>query len=144
MKEQELHNLFESVYELLKALISIPSFSKSEDKTADCIEKFFATYNIPTHRKMNNVWAFNKFYDLVEIVFSFVHVDDERFFRRKRLGPLVVERLELIDVHEVKIVLIRAAAAADVLEDRPDGAVEINILVDLRHERRNSRLYAAH
>ena len=63
MKEQELHNLFESVYELLKALISIPSFSKSEDKTADCIEKFFATYNIPTHREMNNVWAFNKFYD---------------------------------------------------------------------------------
>ena len=63
MKEQELNNLFESVYELLKTLISIPSFSKSEDKTADCIENFFATYNIPTHREMNNVWAFNKFYD---------------------------------------------------------------------------------
>ena len=63
MKEQELHNLFESVYELLKALISIPSFSKSEDKTADCIENFFAKHNIPTNREMNNVWAFNKFYD---------------------------------------------------------------------------------
>jgi acetylornithine deacetylase len=63
MKEQELNNLFESVYELLKTLISIPSFSKSEDKTADCIGNFFATYNIPTHREMNNVWAFNKFYD---------------------------------------------------------------------------------
>lgn len=63
MKEQELHHLFESAYELLKTLISIPSFSKSEDKTADCIEKFFATYNIPTNRKMNNIWAFNQFYD---------------------------------------------------------------------------------
>lgn len=63
MKEQELTNLFESVYELLKELISIPSFSKSEDKTADCIEKFFAKYNILTKREMNNVWAFNKFYD---------------------------------------------------------------------------------
>jgi acetylornithine deacetylase len=63
MKEQELTNLFESVYELLKELISIPSFSKDEDKTADCIEKFFAKYNIPTHCEMNNVWAFNKFYD---------------------------------------------------------------------------------
>ncbi|MCL9769862.1 M20 family metallo-hydrolase [Flavobacterium sp. HXWNR69] len=63
MKEQELHHLFESVYKLLKALISIPSFSKSEDKTADCIENFFVTYNIPTYREMNNVWAFNKFYD---------------------------------------------------------------------------------
>mgnify|MGYP006190023961 FL=1 len=63
MKEQELHHLFESAYELLKTLISIPSFSKSEDKTADCIENFFATFSIPTHREMNNVWAFNKFYD---------------------------------------------------------------------------------
>ena len=63
MKEQELTNLFESVYELLKELISIPSFSKDENKTADCIEKFFAKYNIPTHREMNNVWAFNQFYD---------------------------------------------------------------------------------
>jgi acetylornithine deacetylase len=63
MKEQELNNLFESVYALLKELIAIPSFSKSEDKTADCIENFFAKYDIPTHRVMNNVWAFNKFYD---------------------------------------------------------------------------------
>ncbi|MCK6608065.1 MAG: M20 family metallo-hydrolase [Flavobacterium sp.] len=63
MKEQELQHLFESVYELLKTLISIPSFSKSEDKTADCIENFFAKHNIPTNREMNNVWAFNKFYD---------------------------------------------------------------------------------
>lgn len=63
MKEQELNNLFESVYALLKELIAIPSFSKSEDKTADCIEKFFAKYGIPTHRVMNNVWAFNKYYD---------------------------------------------------------------------------------
>ncbi|CAM3905562.1 M20 family metallo-hydrolase [Flavobacterium cucumis] len=63
MKEQELHHLFESAYELLKTLISIPSFSKSEDKTADCIEKFFATNNIPTNREMNNIWAFNQFYD---------------------------------------------------------------------------------
>ncbi len=63
MKEQELTNLFESVYELLKELISIPSFSKDENKTAYCIEKFLAKYNIPTRREMNNVWAFNKFYD---------------------------------------------------------------------------------
>lgn len=63
MKEQELNNLFESVYTLLKELITIPSYSKSEDKTADCIENFFRKYAIPTNRAMNNVWAFNKFYD---------------------------------------------------------------------------------
>jgi acetylornithine deacetylase len=63
MEEQELNNLFESVYALLKELIGIPAFSKSEDKTADCIENFFAKYSIPTNRVMNNVWAFNKYYD---------------------------------------------------------------------------------
>jgi acetylornithine deacetylase len=63
MKEQELHNISGSVYALLKELIAIPSFSKKEDKTADCIEIFFAKQGVPTHREMNNVWAFNKYYD---------------------------------------------------------------------------------
>ena len=63
MKEQELHNISGSVYALLKELIAIPSFSKTEDKTADCIENFLAKQGVPTHRVMNNVWAFNKYYD---------------------------------------------------------------------------------
>jgi acetylornithine deacetylase len=43
--------------ELLKQLISISSFSKEEDKTADAIEQFLQHRNIKTHRKLNNIWA---------------------------------------------------------------------------------------
>lgn len=48
---------------LLKDLIEIPSFSKEETGTADRIQRFFQERNIPAHRKLNNVWAYNKFYD---------------------------------------------------------------------------------
>ncbi|HEX8548251.1 MAG TPA: M20 family metallo-hydrolase [Cytophagaceae bacterium] len=49
--------------ELLKGLIRIQSFSKEEDKTAQLINDFFEQRGIATHRKKNNVWAFNKHYD---------------------------------------------------------------------------------
>lgn len=67
MKEQVSNKttttLFDSVFNLLQNLIRIPSFSKSEDKTADCIQQFLESYGVSTHRAMNNVWAFNRFYD---------------------------------------------------------------------------------
>lgn len=43
--------------ELLKQLITIPSFSREENKTADLIQDFFKKKNIPTERHGNNVWA---------------------------------------------------------------------------------------
>lgn len=49
--------------ELLAQLISIPSFSKEEDKTADAIQAFFKKNHIPTHRHGNNVWAKNLNFD---------------------------------------------------------------------------------
>lgn len=48
---------------LLKRLIAIPSFSKEEDKTGDEIEQFLQQRNIETHRKLNNIWAYNKHFD---------------------------------------------------------------------------------
>ena len=42
---------------LLKQLIAIPSFSKEEAGTADCIAAFLASKDIPFHRKNNNIWA---------------------------------------------------------------------------------------
>lgn len=48
---------------LLKQLISIQSFSKEEDKTADLIEQFLQERNVNTQRKLNNVWAYNKHFD---------------------------------------------------------------------------------
>lgn len=49
--------------ELLKNLISIQSFSKEEDKTADLIEQFLQDRQIKTYRKLNNIWAYNKHFD---------------------------------------------------------------------------------
>lgn len=48
---------------LLQQLITIPSFSKEEDKTAGLISDFLLQENIVVERKGNNVWAKNKFYD---------------------------------------------------------------------------------
>jgi acetylornithine deacetylase len=55
--------LFSDALELLKQLISIPSFSKEEDGTANVIENFLKEKNIKTNRFLNNVWAVNKYFD---------------------------------------------------------------------------------
>lgn len=49
--------------ELLKNLISIQSFSKEEDKTADLIAQFLQDRQIKIHRKLNNIWAYNQHFD---------------------------------------------------------------------------------
>lgn len=49
--------------ELLKQLIGIQSFSKEEDKTGDAIEQFLQQRGIKTQRKLNNIWAYNKYFD---------------------------------------------------------------------------------
>jgi len=48
---------------LLQSLIKIPSFSKEEDKTADILVDFLQKEDIPFHRKLNNVWAYNQYFD---------------------------------------------------------------------------------
>ena len=49
--------------ELLKDLISIPSFSGKENKSADRIEYWFKENGIKCSRHKNNIYAFNKYYD---------------------------------------------------------------------------------
>lgn len=61
--EKNIEKLFASAVDLLKQLIAIPSFSKEEDQTADCLETFFQKNNIPSNRFLNNVWALNKYFD---------------------------------------------------------------------------------
>lgn len=59
----ELVKLQNDALELLKELISIKSFSFKEDKTADKIEKWLNKKGIITKRSVNNIIAFNKYYD---------------------------------------------------------------------------------
>ncbi len=59
----EIKTLFQQAVQLLQQLISIPSFSKEEDRTADLIEQVLQQHGIKTHRKLNNIWAWNKHFD---------------------------------------------------------------------------------
>ncbi|HET8735154.1 MAG TPA: M20 family metallo-hydrolase [Pricia sp.] len=56
-------HLTERALELLKQLISIPSFSSGEDRTADAIEAWFTSFDIPFKRHINNVYAVNRHFD---------------------------------------------------------------------------------
>ncbi|WP_339902577.1 M20 family metallo-hydrolase [uncultured Cyclobacterium sp.] len=60
---EDLAKLKIEAIELLKALISTPSLSKTEDKTAELIAAFFSRRGIDTQRKGNNIWAFNRQFD---------------------------------------------------------------------------------
>jgi len=58
-----IEKLQEDSLALLRKLISIQSFSKEENKTADEIERFLQERQIKTYRKLNNIWAYNKHFD---------------------------------------------------------------------------------
>jgi len=56
-------SLYEESINLLRRLISTPSFSHEEDKTADIILQFLSKHGIDARRAGNNVWAKNKYFD---------------------------------------------------------------------------------
>lgn len=53
----KIERLSEQAIELLKNLISIPSYSSEEDKTADLLSGVLEEFGSTVHRKGNNVWA---------------------------------------------------------------------------------------
>ncbi len=55
--------LTEKAIELLQKLISIQSFSGEEHQTAEALENWFKTFDIPFERENNNVIAKNKYWD---------------------------------------------------------------------------------
>jgi acetylornithine deacetylase len=62
-KQTNIDDLYSGAIDLLKELIATPSFSKEENKTADCLENFLQQKNIKPNRYLNNVWATNKNFD---------------------------------------------------------------------------------
>lgn len=55
--------LFQQATHLLQQLIATPSFSKEENLTAEIINNFLVEKGVQTHRKMNNIWAWNQHFD---------------------------------------------------------------------------------
>ncbi|GHB66891.1 M20 family metallo-hydrolase [Persicitalea jodogahamensis] len=62
-EKDNLTTLTHQATELLKTLISTPSFSREEDDTARHLEEFLQKKAIPFHRKKNNIWALNQHFD---------------------------------------------------------------------------------
>jgi acetylornithine deacetylase/succinyl-diaminopimelate desuccinylase-like protein len=60
---EQLQILSNQAVDLLKQLISTPSFSKEEDQTAALLEQFLQANGIMAHRYLNNVWATNQYFD---------------------------------------------------------------------------------
>lgn len=59
----DLNILYEDAVQLLKQLISTPSFSKEESETAAIIGKFLAVKGIAASRVGNNIYALNQYFD---------------------------------------------------------------------------------
>ena len=59
----EITNLYQQAVQLLQQLINIPSFSKEENLTADLLEVFLKGKGVTTRRELNNLWAWNKYFD---------------------------------------------------------------------------------
>ncbi len=55
--------LSDQAIELLSALISIQSYSKEEDKTADLLVEYLREHDFKAQRKQNNVWAWSGYVD---------------------------------------------------------------------------------
>lgn len=60
----EIKELYTDAVELLKQLITIPSFSKEEEGTAACIASFLNKKQIPFQQQGNNIWARNMHFDI--------------------------------------------------------------------------------
>jgi acetylornithine deacetylase len=63
MSNENLHTLQQSALELLKQLITTPSFSKEEDKTAGIIKEFLHKHGVQSKCVKNNVFARNANFD---------------------------------------------------------------------------------
>lgn len=59
-----IEKLAEESIGLLKKLIAVPSFSREEHETAQLIELFLKQHGIRIYTKQNNIWAYNKHYDV--------------------------------------------------------------------------------
>ena len=55
--------LYDVAVALLKQMIATPSLSREEDGTALLISEFLTAMDIPHERHLNNIWAYNKYYD---------------------------------------------------------------------------------
>ena len=57
IKDYDMDELYYDAVDLLKALISVPSISREEDKAADIVAGFLENNGCEVRRSGNNVWT---------------------------------------------------------------------------------------
>jgi acetylornithine deacetylase len=78
----------EKYIDLLKSLISTPSFSKEEEKAAEIMRSFLTREQIPFKTKQNNTWAFNKHFKKGKpVILLNSHIDTVRPAKGYTLDP---------------------------------------------------------
>ena len=78
----------EKYIDLLKLLISTPSFSKEEEKAAEIMRNFLAREQVPFKTKQNNTWAFNKHFKKGKpVILLNSHIDTVRPAKGYTLDP---------------------------------------------------------
>ncbi len=78
----------EKYIDLLKSLISTPSFSKEEEKAAEVMRNFLTREQIPFQTKQNNTWAFNKYFEKEKpTILLNSHIDTVRPAKGYTLDP---------------------------------------------------------
>jgi len=69
----------ERYIDLLKTLITVPSFSSEEEKAAEVIRNFLAEKKVPFNTKLNNTWAYNRYFDKNKpVILLNSHIDTVR------------------------------------------------------------------
>lgn len=93
------NHIKQNAIQLLKKMIATPSFSKEEKEVADLLESFLKENQIPTHRFLHNIYAFNKAFNphLPSILLNSHHdtvkpapgYSDNPFLAREKDGKLI-------------------------------------------------------
>lgn len=125
--------------ELLKGLISTPSFSSEEDKTAILIEDWFQKNNIPFKRENNNIWAFNKHYEegkpLLLLNSHHDTVKPNSAFTKDPFNPLVEDgKLYGLGSNDAGGCLVSLIATFTHFYDKPDLKYNIVIVASAEEE----------
>jgi acetylornithine deacetylase len=95
MSNLSIDNLQHEAIQLLRALIATPSFSREEDLTAQLLLDFFKKNGVEAKRHLNNIYAFNKYYDpaLPTILLNSHHdtVKPNSRFTKDPFSPIIEE-----------------------------------------------------
>lgn len=70
--------MYEEYINLLKQLISVPSFSREEKAAADLLESWMAGHGLDVHRKGNNIWLCDGEDDGRPVILMNAHIDTVR------------------------------------------------------------------